>query len=167
MNSDLILPSPCCSKSTDSPHKKLKDEHIHQWKNQGFCFVSGLLDDALLRQLQSDALSMFPAPGTKDSLPKGFGAGFVFPSRTSPSFNELVLHENLLTSVGQLLGCGAGELRLTQAELWPKYGPNDTDSSTEGTTVNYDNNQDQRIHCDYPNHTLVHPPLGKIPMPWK
>ena len=39
--------------------------------------------------------------------------------------------------------------RLTQAEVWPKYGFYSNDTF---------NNSDQRIHCDFPNHTLVCPP---------
>ena len=44
--------------------------------------------------------------------------------------------------------------RLTQAEVWPKYGFYSTDTF---------NNSDQRIHCDFPNHTLVCPPRWKEP----
>jgi hypothetical protein len=43
------------------------------------------------------------------------------------------------------------QLRLTQSDLWPKYG------RAEATGGVYDI-QDQRIHVDYPNHSLVHPP---------
>ena len=38
-------------------------------------------------------------------------------------------------------------------EIWPKYGR--TDSSHE---KNEEDNADQRIHCDYLNHTQEHPP---------
>ena len=44
--------------------------------------------------------------------------------------------------------------RLTQAEVWPKYGFYSNDAF---------NNSDQRIHCDFPNHTLVCPPTWDEP----
>ena len=47
------------------------------------------------------------------------------------------------------------QIRLTQSEVWPKYGR--TDNLHE--TIKGDNN-DQRIHCDFPNHTLT------LPAPW-
>ena len=41
------------------------------------------------------------------------------------------------------------DVRLTQCEVWPKYGFSSHDPF---------NNSDQRMHCDFPNHTLVCPP---------
>ena len=72
----------------------------------------------------------------------------VFPS-ASDAFNEATLHPRLLAAVAQLLDQPIPDLRLTQSDLWLKYGH--ADSSGQ-----YDN-QDQRIHVDYPNHSLVHP----------
>ena len=45
---------------------------------------------------------------------------------------------------------------IAQAEVWPKYGRKPSDT-------NFLDNSDQRIHCDYPNHTLVHPPEWEKP----
>ena len=62
------------------------------------------------------------------------------------------MHPNLLQAVADLLDVDIFDIRLTQSDLWPKYGraPSDEDSD----------NHDQRIHCDYPNHSLTHP------LPW-
>ena len=77
------------------------------------------------------------------------GQRFVFPSK-SEAFNQITLHPALLQAVADLLGVSVLELRLTQSDLWPKYG-NDAPSDAGDNT-------DQRMHCDYPNHSLVHPP---------
>ncbi len=47
-------------------------------------------------------------------------------------------------------------MRLTQSDLWVKRGQ---DQSVDDP---YDNT-DQRIHVDYPNHTLAHPPMWDAP----
>jgi len=81
---------------------------------------------------------------------RDFGSGqrFVFPSPSS-AFNDVTLHPDLLLAAADLLEVEVSGIRLTQSDLWPKYGrppsgePND--------------NADQRIHCDYPNHMLTHP----------
>ena len=92
-----------------------------------------------------------PAQDPEAGRYRNFGSAVVFPAGHQ-GFDHLTLHPRLLASVGQLLGCPVTELRLTQSDLWPKYGrPADT-----GAVDRYDNN-DQRIHVDYPNHTLAHP----------
>ena len=44
-------------------------------------------------------------------------------------------------------------MRLAQTEVWPKYGRTDSRHVTDE-----DDNNDQRIHSDYPRYTLTHPP---------
>jgi hypothetical protein len=63
----------------------------------------------------------------------------------------VTLHPRLLRAVAQLLGNACTDLRLTQSDLWPKYG-------RSGRSGGDFDNADQRIHTDYPNHTLTHPP---------
>ena len=58
------------------------------------------------------------------------------------------LHPRVLAAASQLLGCGADELRLAQSEIWEK------------SSINPVANNDQRMHADFPNHTLVVPPRG-------
>ena len=127
----------------------LTSEHVESWRNRGFALVDGLFPAELIDQLQSSAGSHFPAPGTEqaDKI-RDFGGAVNFPSRLD-GFNEVTLHPRLLRAASQLLGCSPTDMRLSQSDLWPKYGR----SSTDG---DYDN-QDQRIHVDYPNHTLAHP----------
>lgn len=136
---------------------RLDDEHIRSWRNKGFALVHDLLPHPLLAALKQDALAFYPEPNTTAS--EGYndfssGQSFVFPSR-STAFNAISLHPALLQAVADLLDVSVLELRLTQSDLWPKYG---SDSAP-----NAGDNTDQRMHCDYPNHSLVHPPEWDSP----
>ncbi len=73
-----------------------------------------------------------------------------FPT-TSKFINELTLNHRLLTAVSQLLG--TKNIKMVQADLWKKTGVIEQDTYGDYQNI------DQRIHMDYPNHTLVHPPL--------
>ncbi|HIF98635.1 MAG: hypothetical protein ABGX04_06420 [Myxococcales bacterium] len=68
-----------------------------------------------------------------------------------PAVDSISLHPRILGAVSELLAVPEREIRLTQSDLWPKFG------RTARTGGAYDNT-DQRIHVDYPNHTLTHPP---------
>ncbi len=125
---------------------------IHSWQNRGFILVHNLLPGALLKQARADALNSYPPPGTDQAKHfDNFGSAqkFVFPAE-SRACNDITLHPRLLGAVSSLLEVSVGELRLTQSDLWPKYG-------RPPSAHNLDN-ADQRMHCDYPNHTLTHPP---------
>ena len=143
--------SPSLEPGRSRPHAALTDEQIRSWRVQGFCLVDGLLPAATLDRLRTDAATFFPEPDTPEAADiVGFGSGqrFVFPS-PSTDFNAIVLAPELLGAVADLLGVVVPELRLTQADLWPKYGRPPSGAPHD--------NADQRIHCDYPNHTLTHP----------
>lgn len=129
----------------------LKPDQVSQWQAEGYTLVSGLLPDELITRLQSAALEKFPAPDSEVAAKiADFGSSgeFTFPSQVA-ALNDATLHENLLTAISQLLGVPASDLRISQSDLWPKYGRN------EKTGIQ--DNSDQRIHVDYPNHTLAHP----------
>lgn len=131
---------------------RLNEAQIDSWREQGFALVHGLIPDDLLNGAATDARNHFPKP-TSDQAREftNFGSNqkFVFPADSS-ACNQITLHSRLLQAVADLLGTSVAQIRLTQSDLWPKYGraPSDND---------YDNH-DQRIHCDYPNHSLTHPP---------
>jgi len=130
----------------------LSATQIESWRERGFTFVHGLLPNDLLLAALADAAVVYPPPGTTaaESI-KDFGSSqrFVFPA-LSDSVNSITLSDALLGAVAGLLGVSIGEIRLTQSDLWPKYG---RDASSDDA-----DNRDQRMHCDYPNHTLTHPP---------
>ena len=138
--------------STPAVDGALSDEQVASWRERGFALVHDLLPEDILRASLADALEFFPAPATpaaKDFSSFGSAQRFVFPAQSDPC-NQTTLHPNLLAAVARLLAVDVLDLRLTQSDLWPKYG-------RETGAHKYDN-ADQRIHCDYPNHTLTHPP---------
>ena len=136
---------------------RLGKPQIDSWRDRGFTLVHDLLPSALLQTVKQDAVGFYPAPGTDAAAHfHNFGSGqkFVFPAESS-ACNAITLHPLLLQAVADLLGVTIKELRLTQSDLWPKYGHGDSDDALDNT--------DQRIHCDYPNHSLVHPPEWESP----
>jgi hypothetical protein len=127
----------------------LTPEQTHSWRERGFAFVSGVFEEDLVARLRADARAKFPAPGSPEvEQLRDFGGGLVFPS-ASDAFNAVTLHPRLLDAVAQLLKARVVELRLTQSDLWPKYGQVREPGALD--------NDEQRIHVDYPNHTLAHP----------
>lgn len=123
---------------------------VERWRRHGFALVDGVLPTDLVAALRSAATEHFPAAGSDEAdRMNDFGSAVNFPNRLA-GFNEITLHPRLLAAVAQLLGREIAGLRLSQSDLWPKYGRSSTGDRLD--------NQDQRIHFDYPNHTLVHPP---------
>ena len=128
----------------------LPETQIRSWREAGWTFVRGIFEDALIERLRESAAKRFPEPGSAAADGTAdFGSDLVFPS-TLEALNELTLHPRLLASVAALLGTEITALRLSQSDLWPKYGRRE---KTAGAL----DNMDQRIHVDYPNHTLAHP----------
>jgi len=135
----------------------LSQHQIQQWQGQGFTFVRGLIPQVLVSALIDIASDLFPSGGSEAAEHKrGFGSSgaLVFPSSYF-EFNEVTLHPNLLVVICQLLELDIHEIRLTQSDLWPKYGRVATGSLRD--------NSDQRMHVDYPNHCLTHPPIWQQP----
>jgi len=131
---------------------------VASWRERGFACVSRMFDDDLLARLRRDALATFPAPDSAEATRvRDFGSGgrLVFPA-ASEAFNRVTLHPRLLNAIAQLLGVPITELRLTQSDLWPKYGRKGARSASDAARGAFEND-DQRIHVDYPNHTLAHP----------
>ncbi len=128
----------------------LTDEQIASWREAGWTFVRGIFENALIERLRQAAAERFPLPDTEAAeATADFGSDLVFPS-TLEGLNELTLHPRLLASVAALLGMEITDIRLSQSDLWPKYGRREKSAGAL-------DNMDQRIHVDYPNHTLAHP----------
>ena len=151
-----VSPEPCASDFAHDDGGPLTDDQVARWRLQGFVLVDDLLPEELLADLQAATEAHFPAAGSPEAEQiTDFGSGsgrvepVVFPSRID-AFNRVTLAPSLLRAVAQLLGVGVSDLRLTQSDLWPKYG-------RAGRSGGRNDNQDQRIHVDYPNHMLVHP----------
>ena len=136
----------------------LSNDQVDAWRTQGFCLVSGVFDAALLETLTDYAVRKNPAPddpAAAEVTDFGSAGALNFPAQNR-AFNQVTLHPRLLTAISELLGTPVPRLRLTQSDLWPKYG-------REEKTAGPLDNADQRIHIDYPNHTLAHPQVWDRP----
>lgn len=136
---------------------RLSERQVTQWRESGYTLVQGLIDPHDLQELLALADETFPKPGTEAAASItdfGSNGAWVFPSGHR-IFNEITLNPQLLQAIASLLDVDVERLRLTQSDLWPKYGRVEKVSSQD--------NMDQRIHVDYPNHSLVHPPEWNHP----
>jgi hypothetical protein len=142
---NLIFAQPCPSK------REISAEQVDQWREEGYTFVSDLLPPDLVSELAEIAKASVPEPGSIEAgniADFGSGGRLTFPSEKS-AFNDITLNETLIKAIARLLGVNAEEIRLSQSDLWPKYG--------RPKRSGIQDNSDQRIHVDYPNHTLTHP----------
>jgi ectoine hydroxylase-related dioxygenase (phytanoyl-CoA dioxygenase family) len=125
----------------------LSHDQISTWRSQG-AFTMQLTDEVIdpaLEWLNSNLTLDHVDPGYL-----GFGSpdrAFEFPTEV-PALDDLVLNEKLIVAVQQLLD--STDVRLLQADLWPKIGVAASDHQAMSNT-------DQRIHMDYGNNTLLHP----------
>ena len=142
--------TPAAGTPAGDAREVLSTTQIAAWQDQGFALVSDVLPGSLIDTLRQAATQKFPAPGSAAAQSvSDFGSELCFPS-TLPGLNELTLAPRLLACVSALLQTPVESLRLSQSDLWPKYG------RTHKSAGPLDN-MDQRIHIDYPNHTLAHP----------
>lgn len=141
----------CYVTATPCTDGQLTSEQVASWRERGYAVVSGLIPPDVVGQLGEAAKSKYPAPGSAEAAAiNDFGSAgaLTFPSAVS-ELNDVTLHHNLLRAVASLLDESVQDLRLTQSDLWPKYG--------RDQKFGVQDNADQRIHVDYPNHTLAHP----------
>ncbi len=127
-------------------------EQVRSWRENGFALVDGLIPADLISRARAESLPFFPVAGTPESeavTDYGSQGKMEFPA-PSDAINEITMYPRLLGAASQLLGLRIQDLRLTQSEPWAKYGH---ERSSRGAL----DNQDQRMHVDYPNHTLTHP----------
>ncbi|MFP6805227.1 MAG: hypothetical protein VCA12_19095, partial [Pseudomonadales bacterium] len=125
----------------------LTKDQINSWKHEG-AFVMQLPSEVInpslnwlnnnftLDQVDPDHLD-FGSPDRK----------FEFPTSIAP-LDDLVLNEHLIVAVQQLLD--STDIRLLQADLWPKIGIESDNHEAQANT-------DQRMHMDYGNNTMLHP----------
>ena len=140
--------------SPTHPDGALTEAQVSQWRTQGFTLAHGVLPIAQIEALRSAAAAHFPKPDSDAAAgfsDFGSSGAFTFPA-TVEVFNKITLNNRLLEAVSSLLDCPIEDLRLTQSDLWPKYGHQ---HGAQGSGIQ--NNADQRIHVDYPNHSLAHP----------
>ena len=124
----------------------LSEAQVAQWRNEGYLLLNGLFEEHVVEQALMGLNSFMSKCGSGLELGDG---SLDFPTAIT-DLDALSMHPNLIRACIQLLG--TNEVRLCQAETWKKVGA----SPTNAEDVKY-SNQDQRIHMDYPNHTLLHP----------
>lgn len=142
----MITPSAC----TGPDAAPLDAAQVAQWREQGAVVVDGLVPLDLVLAVRDTALALARPPGPGEPTDFGSAGRCVFPADCE-AFNALTLHPRLLAALAQLLGEDVRNLRLTQSDLWTKWG-------REQAPDDPFDNSDQRMHVDYPNHTLLHPP---------
>ena len=128
----------------------LSDSQIEKWKEEGavICQLPSLLVDPALEWLNTNFTI-----DQIDSSHLDFGTPdrkFEFPTFIDP-LDDLVLSEPLILAAQKLLG--TEDVRLIQADLWPKIGVADDHHEAQANT-------DQRMHMDYGNNTVLHPQWG-------
>jgi hypothetical protein len=149
---------PQMARSFDAPGSTLTSEQRRSWRQEGFALVNGVLPDDLVERAGAIGRETFPLLSTSDrEATTDFGSrgDMAFPTGHD-SVDGITLHPRILGAVSELLGEPIRDIRLTQSDLWPKFG------RTTRAGGAYDNT-DQRIHVDYPNHTLTHPPGWENP----
>lgn len=124
-----------------------------QWESDGWCVVQGLFSTDEVTAAQAAMPSHFPT-GEEFATDADPARNVPFRDdshRVMPRFpfedaalNDLVVHDHVIDLVEFLLGVELADLRLYQASLGAKYG---------GGALS----DEQLLHADYANHTLVVP----------
>ena len=152
-----LRPTPALS-ANGPGERVLTTEQERSWRDQGFALVDGVFPEDLVARARAEAGARFPAAASPESESiTDFGSedALAFPADVD-AVNVLTLHPRILHAVAQLLAEEPGGLRLTQSDCWAKYGRKTRSGGDRDNT-------DQRIHADYPNHTLTHPPRWEAP----
>ncbi|KAJ2997929.1 hypothetical protein HDV02_005024 [Globomyces sp. JEL0801] len=168
MTADYIYPTQALCKQDAGI---ITEEQIKTWTENGYALVDGLVDVDLALKCRKEALEAvegqledFGSLDGKLEFPTGFNA-----------CDAITLHPNLIRAAATLLKVPESDLRLMQSDIWSKTGKVlsskiEGDNSWPPSGVSNDeivkgasSNQNQRIHCDYGNNTLLHPPSWDSP----
>ena len=143
----------------ESFHESALDDYVSIWKQQGFLLFSDLIPSDLFASALSEVNKVFPPSLDEKTIEdKAFRADFgsngllEFPC-PFPNVNQLSLAKPILQLSKRLLN--TDEIRLIQADVWAKYGSKSSFSDED--------NRDQRMHMDFGNNTLLHPPSWNKP----
>ena len=128
---------------------KLLKEHVDEWRSTGCVVVNHLFPNNIIENACNKLNHIFKENNSEMEKGKydfGSKGKMEFPC-DELIFNDITIHSNMINAIKSLLG--DNDIRLTQADVWPKYGQ-------EKSISQYDNHN-QRIHMDYGNNMLVHP----------
>ncbi|CAN0441983.1 unnamed protein product, partial [Phaeothamnion confervicola] len=134
----------------------LTPEQIKSWRENGFALVNGVWPTAVLDDCMAAAKScgLCAPPCTSGGDFGSAGGKMEFPT-VHAEINAVTLHPRILRATSQLLD--TSDIRLTQSDIWPKWGREKREPCSK-----FDN-LEQRIHMDFPNHTLTHPSAWDAP----
>jgi len=79
----------------------LTDAQVHQWRDSGYAFVSGLLPEPMVAELAAAAGAHYPSAGSTaaaEFTDFGSAGALNFPARINV-FNQITLHPQLLQVV--------------------------------------------------------------------
>jgi ectoine hydroxylase-related dioxygenase (phytanoyl-CoA dioxygenase family) len=144
---------PCVIWTIISPVPVIDEAAQRQWNADGWCVVGGVFSADEVAAAQAALPALFP---TAEEF-----AADTDPTRSAPfrddshrvmprfpfedgSLTDLVVHDRIIALAEELLGLDVDQLRLYQASLSAKYG--------QGAL-----SDEQLLHPDYGNHTLVVP----------
>ncbi|MGA1599554.1 MAG: hypothetical protein ACO4AU_10910 [bacterium] len=144
----LVAPEPA------GPGNRFTLAQVQAWREQGFVLIREFFTPAEVQAVRQAVKPLLP-PDPEAVTDFGSMGAFEFPSGLEP-LDDLTLHPDLLHAVAQLLEVEVGALRLSQSDLWAKFGRRLQQGGIR-------DNSDQRIHMDYPNHYLTHPPVWEAP----
>jgi Phytanoyl-CoA dioxygenase (PhyH) len=114
---------------------RLKPDQLAFLDEHGYLLIEGLLSESELEAVHEELPYYFPTGAERHARPeryRGLTTDVPFPV-TGPAINQVFVHPNVLSVVGQLLG--TDDVRLTDAVLRAKYP-----TSTEGGL---------RLHVDF------------------
>eukprot|EP01084_Bolivina_argentea_P002433 4488_1 len=148
MQPHFVYPENSLSNESD---KVLTTKQINQWRNNGFLLINNIIPINIIKSAIKDASFILKNFHNNDFGTNGL---LEFPT-TSSNINKLSLHPRLLIAVSQLLN--TLKFKMVQSDLWKKEGI--LSNNNNNNDNNPESNNDQRIHMDYPNHSLVHPPI--------
>ena len=137
---------------------RFSQEHIRQWREDGFCIIENFFTKEEYLPLLSDFEKLYgsvaPPPGQDEALvvspddenlqklkSDGFKIMDTLPYDGSAELNLISLHPQLIAFAKALLGVD-GE-HMYQSHTWAKYTG----------LADYE----QTFHCDFNNHTLTCP----------
>eukprot|EP00930_Biecheleria_cincta_P014254 TRINITY_DN1234_c0_g2_i1.p1 TRINITY_DN1234_c0_g2~~TRINITY_DN1234_c0_g2_i1.p1 ORF type:complete len:412 (-),score=45.79 TRINITY_DN1234_c0_g2_i1:557-1792(-) len=134
----------------------LSPDQVKSWSEQGFLLLDGVVDKDLIEQCRTSARAALVRGGGEERL-QGFGH-LQFPYQAPQSaLNNITLHPRIIACAKQRLRTES--VRLTQSDTWLKVG---RPRPSVGHWERFDND-DQRMHVDFPNHSLVVPPPWHLP----
>ncbi|MAV27149.1 MAG: hypothetical protein CMQ05_13715 [Gammaproteobacteria bacterium] len=146
----------------------LSEAQVERCRKNGFVALTGLWPDDLIQKAAEEAKSHHPREQVVDNHGGFSRMPWVHHNKrfemnsSSRDFalNHMTIHPNVLSAVAQVMGATPMELRLSQSHVIAKFGREIPDPNHPDKMIMA---EDQDIHVDYGNNTLVVPPHTSRP----